>query len=88
MEPVGGRYEARVARARMLSKTISTDDRVAQLPCPVARLLFSWLIAHADNCGRLRAEPGLVRNLVLPRESGVTDQDVADSQVASSSGRP
>jgi hypothetical protein len=65
-----------MARARMLSKTISTDARVRELPCPGARLLFTWMIAHADNCGRMRAEAAYVRATVVPHEQGVTDENV------------
>jgi len=66
-----------VARARMLSKKISTDSRVAQLSGPLARLLFTWMIPHADSLGRLRGEPAYLRTLVIPHEPHVTDQDVA-----------
>lgn len=62
----------------MLSASISTDARVRELPNAVARLLFTWGIAHADNCGRMRAEPAYVRAAVLPHEPDVTDSDVAD----------
>ena len=62
----------------MLSSLISRDARVAKLSCLGARLLFTWMIAHSDNCGRLRAEPAYVRALVLPHEPNVTDQHVAD----------
>lgn len=65
-----------MARARMVAPTISTDAKVRRLPCTACRLLFTWIIAHADNCGRLRAEPAFVRALVLPHEPDVTDADV------------
>jgi len=67
-----------MAERRMLAKRISTDSRVRQLPCPMAKLLFTWMIAHADNAGRLRAEPLYVRATVIPNESGVGDADVAN----------
>lgn len=62
----------------MLAKRISTDARVRELPCPTARLLFTWMIAHADNAGRLRAEPLYVRATVIPNEPEASDADVAD----------
>jgi len=65
-----------MARARMVSSRISTDARVRELASPIAKLLFTWLIPHADNRGRLRAEPGLVRNQVIPHETA-SDADVA-----------
>lgn len=61
----------------MLSPTISTDARVRDLPCMGARLLFSWMIAHADNLGRMRGEPAYVRATVIPHEPGATDEDVS-----------
>ena len=60
----------------MLSPTISTDARVRDLPCMGARLLFSWMIPHADNLGRMRGEPAYVRATVIPHEPGLTDGDV------------
>ena len=65
-----------MASGRMLSSRISTDARVQKLPCATARLLFSWMIAHADNCGRLRGDAAYVRVTVLPHEPGVADADV------------
>ena len=65
------------ARGRMLSWTISKDGRVARLSCPLAKLLYSWMIAHADNLGRMPGEPAEVRATVIPREPEVTDEWVA-----------
>jgi len=59
----------------MLSWQISIDERVAKLP-PLGQLLFTWMIAHADNCGLLRAEPAAVRATILPHHPKVTDKDV------------
>jgi hypothetical protein len=59
----------------MVSSSISTDARVRALPCAQARLLFTWALTHADNLGRMRAEPGFVRAVVLPHEDA-TDADV------------
>lgn len=66
-----------MARARMLSPMISTDSRVRKLPCPCAKLLFTWMIAHADNVGRMRGEAAYVRAAVIPHEPKVSDKDVA-----------
>lgn len=66
-----------MAERRMLAKRISTDARVRALPSATARLLFTWMIPHADNGGRLRAEPAYVRALVMPHEPNVSDADVA-----------
>lgn len=67
-----------MARARMLSSRVSTDSKVRALPCAAARLLFTWMIAHADNLGRLRGEPHFVRALVIPHEPDVTDRHVEE----------
>lgn len=64
-----------MARGRMLSWKISIDGRVAHLP-PTGQLLFTWMIAHADNCGRLRADPAYLRATVIPNIPKVTDRDV------------
>ena len=54
------------ARGRMLSWKISIDRAVGDLSCDSARLLFTWMIAHADNLGRLRGDPSWVREEVMP----------------------
>ena len=38
-------------------------------------LLYTWIIPHMDNLGRLNGEPSEVRGLVLPRQT-VTDRQV------------
>jgi len=60
----------------MLSHTISTDARVAGLGSPLARLLYTWMIPHCDNLGRMPGEPASVRATVIPREQDVSDGDV------------
>ena len=54
----------RKARARMLSPTISTSERVNMLSTKAA-LLYTWLLAHCDDQGRLSADPALARRLRL-----------------------
>jgi hypothetical protein len=39
-------------------------------------LLFTWMIAHADNTGRLRGEPSFMKAVVVPYVPGVTEADV------------
>lgn len=60
----------------MLAWQISQGSRVAALSGPWPKLLYTWLIAHADNLGRFHGEPEQVRSLVLPREPAVTSGDV------------
>jgi len=61
-------------RARMLHASISNSERVARLSCDGARLLFTWLIPHCDNLGRLRAEPIQLKASVMPRHVSTLPQ--------------
>ena len=54
-----------MAEGRMLKKTISIDDRVAQLSAHAA-LLYTWSIPHLDRDGRLDGHPIMVRGKVVP----------------------
>lgn len=54
-----------MAKARMLHKKISISMQVNKLSLPV-KLLFTWMIAHADDEGRLRGEPAYVKATVVP----------------------
>lgn len=54
-----------MAKARMLHKSISVSMQVNSLPLQ-ARLLFSWLIPHADDEGRLKGDPTYIKANVVP----------------------
>lgn len=54
-----------MAKARMLHKTISTSLQVNKLSLP-SRLLFTWMIAHADDDGRMRGDPEYIKATVVP----------------------
>ena len=54
-----------MAKARMLHNKISTSLQVNRLSLP-AKLLFTWMIAHADDEGRLRGEPEYIKAIVVP----------------------
>lgn len=56
-----------MARGRMISKTISLDEKVDALPDDTARLLFTWLIPHLDCDGRMYGDASLFKSLVAPR---------------------
>ncbi|MDQ3457993.1 MAG: hypothetical protein M3498_01610 [Deinococcota bacterium] len=65
-----------MARGRFLSKGISESEQVAELGSDTARLLFTWLIAHADVEGRLSANPRIVKGRVCPLlDIGLEDID-------------
>ena len=54
-----------MAKARLLYKKISVSLEVNKLSLP-ARLLFTWMISHADDDGRLRGESEYIKAVVVP----------------------
>lgn len=54
-----------MAKARMLHNSISKSLQVSNLPIP-AILLFTWIIAHADDEGRLKGDPRFIKMAVVP----------------------
>jgi len=50
---------------RMLYAKISVSQDVNKLSIE-ERLLFTWLIAHGDDEGRLEGDPLYIRNKVVP----------------------
>ncbi|HUW21125.1 MAG TPA: hypothetical protein VMW41_00480 [Candidatus Bathyarchaeia archaeon] len=54
-----------MAKARMLHTKISVSIQVNRLTLP-ARLLFSWMIPHADDEGRLKGDPEYIKATVTP----------------------
>ncbi len=54
-----------MAKARMLHNKISTSLQVNKLS-PPAQLLFTWMIAHADDDGRMRGEAESIKGTVVP----------------------
>lgn len=54
-----------MAKARMLHKKISVSLQVNRLTLP-ARLLFTWMIPHADDEGRMKGDPESIRATVVP----------------------
>lgn len=61
----------------MLSKSISTSTKVSGLSIFEA-LLFSWLVPHCDDYGRMDAEPIIVKAKLFPMRGHVTVRAVAD----------
>jgi hypothetical protein len=58
-----------MARGRMLSKSISLDEKVDALSDDTARLLFTWMIPHLDCEGRMYADPQVFKAIVAPRRN-------------------
>jgi hypothetical protein len=54
-----------MAKARMLHKKISVSVQVNKLTLP-ARLLFTWMIPHADDEGKLKGDIEFIRAMVIP----------------------
>lgn len=55
-----------MAEKRMISKSISISEKVNSLPEYFDMLLFTWMIPHADDFGRLMGESTKVKALVIP----------------------
>ena len=55
-----------MAAGRFISKQISGSERVADLPGHLDRLIYTWLIPHADVCGRLPGRPRKLIAMVCP----------------------
>jgi hypothetical protein len=60
-----------VARIRTIKPTIWQSEQLANVPRD-ARLLFIGLISHADDDGRLRGAPALIRSEVFPYDDDIT----------------
>lgn len=54
-----------MAKARMLHNKISNSLQVNRLSLP-ARLLFTWMISHADDDGRINGEAEYIKGKVIP----------------------
>lgn len=71
-----------MANRRMLSKTISTSRKV-NLVSDFAKLLFTWIIPHTDDFGRIDGNPEIVKALVMPlNKSGVDEIEAALVEIA------
>lgn len=66
---------ARTARARMLSPSISVSERVNELSLKGA-LLYTWMIAHADDQGRMSGVTKTLKARVVPMRDDVTKSDI------------
>lgn len=55
-----------MAERRCVSKCISISEKVNLLPDIFDMLLFTWLIPHTDDFGRLAGSPAKVKALVVP----------------------
>jgi hypothetical protein len=65
-----------MAKARMLSKTVSLSRQLASLKSDAHRLLFTWLIPHTDVAGRLSGDSAWIRAAVVPLLDHMTTKKV------------
>src|SRR3989344_7748282 len=56
-----------MAKARMLHSKISHSIQVNSLPVKAA-LLFTWMISHADDDGRMLGEAKFIKAKVVPMQ--------------------
>lgn len=68
-----------MAKQRMISKVISVSDKVNELPEIMDALLFTWMIPHTDDFGRLGGTPSKVKGLVVPMRDDIKKEDVGRS---------
>ncbi len=62
-------------RGRVLYRSISDSLRVARLSL-VGALLYDYMIAHADDQGRLQGDASVLRERLMPLRGDVTTADV------------
>lgn len=65
-----------MADRRMIAKIISVSDKVNDLPDIFDMLLFTWMIPHTDDFGRLPGSPSKVKGLIVPNLERVGKSDV------------
>lgn len=61
----------------MLKKLISTSRKLAALQTDSARLLWTWILPHADITGRFSAEPDVIKGYIVPRLKKMTVAKIA-----------
>ncbi|MGN6347073.1 MAG: conserved phage C-terminal domain-containing protein [Candidatus Nitrosocosmicus sp.] len=66
-----------MATGRMVRNQISVSPQVNDLSLKGA-LLFTWLIPHADDFGRLYANPRRIKAKVVPMRDDITSQDIEE----------
>ena len=67
-----------MARGRMLNKTVCASRKFDGLPDDTCRLMATWIISQLDVQGVFYGDPAMVRSLVFPRRSDVTEEQITD----------
>ena len=63
------------SRAGILFRSISTSERIADLGVKGA-LVYTWLIAHCDDQGRITGNARRIKALVVPLMTEINEEDV------------
>lgn len=56
-----------MANRRMISKTISTSKKLSRISL-LAKVIYTWLIPHTDDFGRMDGDVESIKAIVIPRE--------------------
>lgn len=68
-----------MAEKRMINKSISVSEKVnVDLPDIFHMLLFTWIIPHTDDFGRLTGSPAKIKALIIP----MLDKSIKDVEKA------
>ncbi|MCG7406747.1 DnaD domain protein [Paenibacillus sp. ACRRX] len=74
-----------MAEKRMISKVISISEKVNMLPDIFDMLLFTWMIPHTDDFGRMAGSAAKVKALVVPMlDKSMRDVEAALGRLAAS----
>jgi len=67
-----------MAKARLLSKSLSTSEKFTNLKTDSARLLYCLLHPHSDDFGRLDGTPFWIKHNLVPTLEKFTQKQVKD----------
>lgn len=67
-----------MATGRMLRGQISVSPQVNDLSLK-ATLLFTWLIPHVDDFGRINAHPRRLKSIIFPMREDISISDIDES---------
>jgi uncharacterized phage protein (TIGR02220 family) len=69
-----------MATGRMLRAKISVSPQVNDLSLKSA-LIFTWIIPHVDDYGRLNADPRRLKAIIVPMREDITIDDIKESLI-------
>lgn len=69
-----------MATGRMLRSKISISPQVNDLSLKAA-LLFTWIIPHVDDFGRIHADPRRIKATIVPMRNDITIDDIKESLI-------